>query len=75
MLLQSPQSNSYCEHCLLQVFREIKVEGFDASQYTTKQVFYPSKDGTDIPMFVVHKKVSYRPVNMYARIILYVVCI
>ncbi|XP_064382801.1 prolyl endopeptidase-like [Halichondria panicea] len=38
------------------VFREIKVEGFDASQYTTKQIFYPSKDGTNIPMFIVHKK-------------------
>jgi prolyl oligopeptidase len=29
---------------------------FDASQYETTQVFYPSKDGTKIPMFVTHKK-------------------
>lgn len=29
---------------------------FDASGYETKQVFYPSKDGTKIPMFLVHKK-------------------
>jgi len=29
---------------------------FDASQYETKQVFYPSKDGTRIPMFIIHKK-------------------
>lgn len=34
------------------------VKGFDQSNYQTIQVFYPSKDGTQIPMFIVHKKVS-----------------
>jgi prolyl oligopeptidase len=29
---------------------------FQGSQYETKQVFYPSKDGTLIPMFITHKK-------------------
>ena len=29
---------------------------FDAEAYETKQVFYSSKDGTEIPMFLVHKK-------------------
>ncbi|MEJ5225239.1 MAG: prolyl oligopeptidase family serine peptidase, partial [Anaerolineales bacterium] len=29
---------------------------FDFSAYQTEQVFYPSKDGTRIPMFLVHKK-------------------
>ncbi len=29
---------------------------FDAEAYETKQVFYPSKDGTIIPMFIVYKK-------------------
>lgn len=29
---------------------------FSSEQYETKQVFYPSKDGTMIPMFIVHKK-------------------
>ena len=29
---------------------------FDPSQYVTEQVFYPSKDGTKIPMFLVHRK-------------------
>ena len=29
---------------------------FDPEKYETKQVFYPSKDGTKIPMFIVHKK-------------------
>ncbi|CAN5755500.1 prolyl oligopeptidase family serine peptidase [soil metagenome] len=38
------------------VFRQPKVPGYDATQYETKQVFYPSKDGTKIPMFLVHKK-------------------
>lgn len=38
------------------VFRAINVEGFDASLFETKQVFYKSKDGTDIPMFIIHKK-------------------
>lgn len=29
---------------------------FDAEAYETKQVFYASKDGTEVPMFIVHKK-------------------
>lgn len=29
---------------------------FDASGYETHQVFYTSKDGTEIPMFITHKK-------------------
>jgi prolyl oligopeptidase len=37
------------------VFRQPKVD-FDASQYETKQVFYNSKDGTRIPMFLTYKK-------------------
>ncbi|XP_074106532.1 prolyl endopeptidase [Cotesia typhae] len=35
------------------VLREIKVSNFDPSAYKMSQVFYPSKDGTKIPMFVV----------------------
>jgi prolyl oligopeptidase len=37
------------------VFRQLKVE-FDAERYETKQVFYNSKDGTRIPMFLTYKK-------------------
>lgn len=29
---------------------------FKSEDYETKQVFYPSKDGTKIPMFITHKK-------------------
>ncbi len=29
---------------------------FDPSMYETKQVFYTSKDGTKVPMFITHKK-------------------
>ncbi|XP_051500288.1 prolyl endopeptidase-like [Myxocyprinus asiaticus] len=38
------------------VFREVTVKGFNPADYQTTQVFYPSKDGTQIPMFIVHKK-------------------
>jgi prolyl oligopeptidase len=37
------------------VFRQPKVD-FDASQFETKQVFYNSKDGTRVPMFLTYKK-------------------
>ncbi|MBK7384755.1 MAG: S9 family peptidase [Flavobacteriales bacterium] len=29
---------------------------FDPLEYTTEQVFYPSKDGTKVPLFIVHRK-------------------
>jgi len=35
---------------------EPTVEGFDADRYTVKQIFYESTDGTEVPMFLVHKK-------------------
>jgi len=37
------------------VFRESNFK-IDPEKYETHQLFYPSKDGTLIPMFVVHKK-------------------
>jgi prolyl oligopeptidase len=37
------------------LFRRPQV-AFDAVDYETTQVFYPSKDGTRIPMFITHRK-------------------
>ncbi|BCS31187.1 prolyl endopeptidase [Luteitalea sp. TBR-22] len=37
------------------IFKQPKV-AFDPAQYETTQVFYPSKDGTRIPMFITHRK-------------------
>jgi len=38
------------------LYWECKIDGFDASQFEINQVFYKSKDGTEIPMFVMHRK-------------------
>ena len=37
------------------VFRQPKVD-FNPADFETKQVFYKSKDGTKVPMFITHKK-------------------
>ncbi len=38
------------------VFRSPEIPDFKPTDYETKQVFYTSKDGTRVPMFIVHKK-------------------
>uniref|UniRef100_A0A8C2KZS6 Prolyl endopeptidase n=1 Tax=Cyprinus carpio TaxID=7962 RepID=A0A8C2KZS6_CYPCA len=38
------------------IFRQVEVKGINPSDYQTTQVFYPSKDGTKIPMFLVHAR-------------------
>uniref|UniRef100_A0A3P9P4C9 Prolyl endopeptidase n=1 Tax=Poecilia reticulata TaxID=8081 RepID=A0A3P9P4C9_POERE len=38
------------------VFREVEVKGINQDDFLTSQVFYPSKDGTSIPMFLVHAR-------------------
>jgi prolyl oligopeptidase len=38
------------------VFRSPEIPGFKPDDYETKEVFYHSKDGTRVPMFLVYKK-------------------
>src|SRR5262249_16322421 len=38
------------------VFREPQIPGYKADDYEVESDFYPSKDGTKIPIFLVHKK-------------------
>ncbi|CAI9758023.1 unnamed protein product [Fraxinus pennsylvanica] len=40
----------------LRIFREIFVPGFDRTEFEVNQVFVPSKDGIQIPMFIVARK-------------------
>jgi len=38
------------------LYRTVDIPGFKSEDYETKQVFYNSKDGTRVPMFLVYKK-------------------
>jgi prolyl oligopeptidase len=38
------------------LFRAPEIAGFKSEDYETKEVFYSSKDGTRVPMFLVYKK-------------------
>ncbi len=50
------------------VFRSPKLE-FDPADYVTKQVFYTSRDGTRVPMFITHRR-DLRP-NPSTPVLLY----
>eukprot|EP00033_Pygsuia_biforma_P000739 GCRY01000864.1.p1 GENE.GCRY01000864.1~~GCRY01000864.1.p1 ORF type:complete len:735 (-),score=207.88 GCRY01000864.1:181-2325(-) len=39
-----------------QVFSNVEVGGLNPDDYSAQQVFFPSKDGTKIPMFILQKK-------------------
>jgi prolyl oligopeptidase len=38
------------------LFREAQIPGFHAADFETKQVFFSSRDGTRVPMFLVYHK-------------------
>jgi len=38
------------------VFRAVEIPGFQPADYETHEVFYKSKDGTRVPMFLTYKK-------------------
>jgi prolyl oligopeptidase len=38
------------------VFRTVEIPGLNANDYEVKEVFYNSKDGTKVPMFLTYKK-------------------
>jgi prolyl oligopeptidase len=38
------------------VFRAPEIPNYRAADFETRQVFYTSKDGTRVPMFIVHRK-------------------
>ena len=38
------------------VFRAVEIPGFNPASYETKEVFYNSKDGTRVPLFLTYKK-------------------
>ncbi|KAI0500084.1 hypothetical protein KFK09_018292 [Dendrobium nobile] len=50
------QCNLSSEAPEMKVFREASVPGFNRDDFHAKQVFFSSKDGTKIPMFIVSRK-------------------
>lgn len=39
-----------------ELYKSVEIDGFNMDDYVTEQVFYPSTDGTKIPMFLTYKK-------------------
>lgn len=38
------------------LYRTVEIPGYKPEEFETRQIFYTSKDGTRVPMFLVHKK-------------------
>jgi len=43
-------------HLKPELVNQSKIQEYDPAEFKTEQVFYPSKDGTKIPMFIMAKK-------------------
>lgn len=41
-----------------QLFHSTKVGNLNPADYESRQVFYTSKDGTEVPMFIINRKVN-----------------
>ncbi len=39
-----------------EIYRKPNIKGINLDDYITEQIFYKSKDGTKVPMFITHKK-------------------
>lgn len=51
-----------------EIFKEVKIESFDKNEYVVDQIFYPSTDTTQIPMFIVRKnakEIRPKPLLLY----------
>ena len=60
--LAAPSGGSSSERSVTpELFRQSKLTGFDASAYHTQQVWYASKDGTQVPMFIIAPRDSPSP--------------
>lgn len=46
----------------LEIFEDVVIPGLDPSLYAVNQVSYASKDGTQVPMYILHKKVTFTSV-------------
>jgi len=43
-------------HLKIELVHQPKIPGYDPSEFRTEQVFYSSKDGTEVPMFITASK-------------------
>ena len=50
------------------MFRKIEVKGFDETLFEVEQVFYSSKDGTKISMFILHRKASSTCMHLFVLV-------
>ncbi|XP_065223745.1 prolyl endopeptidase-like [Planococcus citri] len=53
----------------LEVYKQIQLKNFKPENFITEQVFYKSKDGTEVPMFIIHKKCLQKTGNNGAHLL------